>query len=71
LRSTIGRRWMMRSIFRRAMYCTSYPDESNVTAGNSAVVLATVKVILYLMNYMSSERVVEDMCRRLSPSSGT
>ncbi|GAA5983309.1 hypothetical protein JCM10908_000235 [Rhodotorula pacifica] len=34
---------------------------------NSAVVLATVKVILYLMNYMSSERAVEDMCRRLSP----
>lgn len=37
---------------------------------NSAVVLATVKVILYLMNYMSSERVVEDMCRRLSPPLG-
>ncbi|GAA5863243.1 hypothetical protein JCM3774_000826 [Rhodotorula dairenensis] len=34
---------------------------------NSAVVLATVKVLLYLMNYMSSERAVEDMCRRLSP----
>ncbi|GAA5854298.1 hypothetical protein JCM8547_001770 [Rhodosporidiobolus lusitaniae] len=34
---------------------------------NSAVVLATVKVILYLMNYMGSEQVVEDMCRKLSP----
>ncbi|KPV74829.1 uncharacterized protein RHOBADRAFT_48520 [Rhodotorula graminis WP1] len=34
---------------------------------NSAVVLATVKVMLYLMNYMGSEQVVEDMCRRLSP----
>ncbi|GAA5893593.1 hypothetical protein JCM8208_000837 [Rhodotorula glutinis] len=34
---------------------------------NSAVVLATVKVMLYLMNYMGSEQLVEDMCRRLSP----
>ncbi|GAA6001578.1 hypothetical protein JCM10207_006735 [Rhodosporidiobolus poonsookiae] len=34
---------------------------------NSAVVLSTVKVILYLMNYMGSERAVEDMCRKLSP----
>ncbi|GAA6028293.1 hypothetical protein JCM8097_006960 [Rhodosporidiobolus ruineniae] len=34
---------------------------------NSAVVLATVKVILYLMNYMGSRQVVEDMCRKLSP----
>ncbi|GAA6047434.1 hypothetical protein JCM3770_001303 [Rhodotorula araucariae] len=34
---------------------------------NSAVVLATVKVILYLMNYMGDERAVDDLCRRLSP----
>ncbi|BGP40403.1 hypothetical protein JCM10449v2_004365 [Rhodotorula kratochvilovae] len=34
---------------------------------NSAVVLATVKVILYLMNYMADERAVDDLCRRLSP----
>ncbi|GJN90766.1 hypothetical protein Rhopal_003780-T1 [Rhodotorula paludigena] len=34
---------------------------------NSAVVLATVKVILYLMNYMGSEKAVDDMSRRLSP----
>lgn len=38
---------------------------------NSAVVLATVKVILYLMNYMSNERLVDDLCRRLSPPLGT
>jgi len=37
---------------------------------NSAVVLATVKVMLYLMNYMGSEQIVEDMCRRLSPPLG-
>lgn len=34
---------------------------------NSAVVLTTVKVILYLMNYMNSEEVVNAMCRKLSP----
>ncbi|GAA6059039.1 hypothetical protein JCM10212_001264 [Sporobolomyces blumeae] len=34
---------------------------------NSAVVLTTVKVILYLMNYMGSKVVVDDMCRKLSP----
>ncbi|GAA5985501.1 hypothetical protein JCM11641_007087 [Rhodosporidiobolus odoratus] len=36
-------------------------------ASNSAVVLATVKVILYLMNYMGSTTVIEDLCRKLSP----
>ncbi|SCV72241.1 BQ2448_4935 [Microbotryum intermedium] len=34
---------------------------------NSAVVLTTVKVILYLMNYMGSREVVDSMCRKLSP----
>ncbi|GAA5951329.1 hypothetical protein JCM21900_003839 [Sporobolomyces salmonicolor] len=34
---------------------------------NSAVVLTTIKVILYLMNYMGSQSVVEEMCRKLSP----
>lgn len=37
---------------------------------NSAVVLTTVKVILYLMNYMGSEEIVEAMCRKLSPPLG-
>jgi AP-2 complex subunit beta-1 len=37
---------------------------------NSAVVLTTVKVILYLMNYMGSQEVVESMCRKLSPPLG-
>lgn len=37
---------------------------------NSAVVLTTVKVILYLMNYMGSEDVVDAMCRKLSPPLG-
>ncbi|GAA5837693.1 hypothetical protein JCM3766R1_000556 [Sporobolomyces carnicolor] len=34
---------------------------------NSAVVLTTVKVILYLMNYMGSQVIVQEMCRKLSP----
>jgi AP-2 complex subunit beta-1 len=34
---------------------------------NSAVVLTTIKVILYLMNYMGNPEIVEAMCRRLSP----
>ncbi|GAA5964707.1 hypothetical protein JCM3765_004363 [Sporobolomyces pararoseus] len=34
---------------------------------NSAVVLTTVKVILYLMNYMGSQVIVHEMCRKLSP----
>lgn len=37
---------------------------------NSAVVLTTVKVILYLMNYMGSQEIVETMCRKLSPPLG-
>ncbi|SGY20499.1 BQ5605_C016g08077 [Microbotryum silenes-dioicae] len=37
---------------------------------NSAVVLTTVKVILYLMNYMGSREVVDNMCRKLSPPLG-
>ena len=37
---------------------------------NSAVVLTTVKVILYLMNYMGSQVIVNEMCRKLSPPLG-
>lgn len=37
---------------------------------NSAVVLTTVKVILYLMNYFGSKSAVDSMCRKLSPPLG-
>lgn len=37
---------------------------------NSAVVLTTIKVILYLMNYMGDPDVVESLSRRLSPPLG-
>lgn len=33
---------------------------------NSAVVLTTIKVILYLINYMSDPEIIEAMSRRLS-----
>jgi AP-2 complex subunit beta-1 len=34
---------------------------------NSAVVLTAAKVILYLMNYISSSEFKEGLCRKLSP----
>lgn len=37
---------------------------------NSAVVLTAVKVIVYLMNYMSREEDIHSMCKKLSPPLG-
>lgn len=37
---------------------------------NSAVVLTTVKVILYLMNYIDSQDRIDALCRKLSPPLG-
>lgn len=37
---------------------------------NSAVVLTAVKVIVYLMNYMSREEDIQSMCKKLSPPLG-
>ncbi|KAB2578916.1 Clathrin/coatomer adaptor adaptin-like protein [Lasiodiplodia theobromae] len=34
---------------------------------NSAVVLTCIRVILYLMNYISDQRVVTSLCNKLSP----
>ncbi|CEG73766.1 Putative Podospora anserina S mat genomic DNA chromosome 1, supercontig 6 [Rhizopus microsporus] len=34
---------------------------------NSAVVLTTTKVIMYLMNYMSNEEEINQLCRKLAP----
>src|SRR5437764_9668277 len=34
---------------------------------NSSVVLTAVKVIIYLMNYMTKEEDINIMCRKLSP----
>lgn len=38
---------------------------------NSAVVLTTIKVLLYLMNYMDDRRLMEYICRKMGPPLGT
>lgn len=37
---------------------------------NSGVVLTTIKVILYLANYMSRDEDVTSLCKKLSPPLG-
>jgi len=37
---------------------------------NSSVVLTAVKVIIYLMNYMTKDDEIAAMCRKLSPPLG-
>lgn len=37
---------------------------------NSAVVLTTIKVILYLMNYMEDESFIKSLERKLGPPLG-
>ena len=39
--------------------------------GNSAVVLTTIKVLLYLMNYMESRRLIDHLCKKMGPPLGT
>ncbi|KAH7096112.1 Adaptor protein complex beta subunit [Auriculariales sp. MPI-PUGE-AT-0066] len=34
---------------------------------NSAVVLTSIKVLLYLMNYMDNKKVIEFLCRKMGP----
>jgi len=34
---------------------------------NSAVVLTCIRVIMYLMNYVSDQKAIEQLCRKLSP----
>jgi AP-2 complex subunit beta-1 len=37
---------------------------------NSAVVLTTIKVMLYLMNYIPDPERIDALCRKLSPPLG-
>jgi AP-2 complex subunit beta-1 len=37
---------------------------------NSAVVLTSIKVLLYLMNYMTNDQLKESLCRRMGPPLG-
>lgn len=37
---------------------------------NSAVVLTTIKALLYLMNYMENRKLIEHCCRKMGPPLG-
>ncbi len=37
---------------------------------NSAVVLTTIKVLLYLMNYMENRRLIDHCCKKMGPPLG-
>ena len=37
---------------------------------NSAVVLTTIKVLLYLMNYMENRGLMDLICRKMGPPLG-
>ena len=37
---------------------------------NSAVVLTTIKVLLYLMNYMNNRTLIEHICKKMGPPLG-
>lgn len=37
---------------------------------NSAVILTTIKVLLYLMNYMEDRRLMDHICRKMGPPLG-
>jgi vesicle coat complex subunit len=38
---------------------------------NSAVVLTTIKALLYLMNYMESRRLIDYICKKMGPPLGS
>jgi AP-2 complex subunit beta-1 len=37
---------------------------------NSAVVLTTIKILLYLMNYMENRRLIDHICKKMGPPLG-
>ena len=37
---------------------------------NSAVVLTTIKVLLYLMNYMENRKLMDYICKKMGPPLG-
>lgn len=37
---------------------------------NSAVVLTTIKVLLYLMNYMENRKLIDHICKKMGPPLG-
>ena len=73
-------RWSQIYILESLMYFTPQnPGDAETIAeriaprlqhANSGVVLTTIKVILYLTNYMSKDEDIENLCRKLSPPLG-
>ena len=41
-----------------------------LSAANSAVVLSTIKVVLYMMNYMDDRQAIENLCKKMGPPLG-
>ena len=37
---------------------------------NSAVVLTTIKILLYLMNYMENRKLMDYLCKKMGPPLG-
>jgi AP-2 complex subunit beta-1 len=73
-------RWSQTYILESLMnYTPQNPGDAELIAeriaprlqhANSSVVLTTVKVILYLTNYMGKEDEISALCRKLSPPLG-
>ena len=38
--------------------------------GNSAVILTTIKVLLYLMNYIENRKLIDYICKKMGPPLG-
>ena len=38
---------------------------------SSAVVLTTIKALLYLMNYMDNRRIIDYICKKMGPPLGS
>ena len=43
---------------------------SQLSHANSAVVLTTIKILLYLMNYMDNRKLMEQICKKMGPPLG-
>ena len=44
---------------------------SQLSHANSAVVLTTIKILLYLMNYMDNRKLMEQICKKMGPPLGS
>jgi len=77
---TESSRWSQTYILESLMNFTPQtPGDAEIIAeriaprlqhANSSVVLTTIKVILYLTNYMSKDEDIASFCKKLSPPLG-